>query len=43
MPSLGHPLATGNARKGGSFPELSSIVDVELREQSLLNLLHGLP
>jgi hypothetical protein len=36
-------LATGNLRKGRSFPEISSIVDVELRGQSLLNLLHGLP
>lgn len=36
-------LAPGNARKGRSFPEISSIVDVERRGQSLLNLLHGLP
>ena len=37
------PLAAGNARKDRSFPEISSIVDVERRGQSLLNLLHGLP
>ena len=35
-------LAPGNPRKGRSFLEISSIVDVELREQCLLNLLQGL-